>query len=93
MNENLENLKQKAQQLFNDKNWDELIPICTEIIELENSPSVKVLAYFQRGFAYLKKDNSSQAITDLTKALKLSPDNGAAYFYRGTYTIKNAILI
>lgn len=83
MSENLENLKQKAEQLFNDKNWDELIPICTEIIELEKSPRVKVLAYFQRGFAYLKKDNSSQAITDLTKALKLGPDSGAVYFYRG----------
>ena len=43
MNENLENLKQKAWQLFDDKNWDELIPICTEIIELENHPALKPL--------------------------------------------------
>ena len=38
MNKNLENLKQKAWQLLDDENWDELIPICTKIIELEKSP-------------------------------------------------------
>ena len=90
MNENLENLKQKAQQLFDDKNWDELIPICTEIIELEKSSRVKALAYFRRGFAYVEKGNSSQAITDFTKTLELNPDSAAAYFYRGqTYDKKD----
>ena len=41
MNENLENLKKKAYQLLDDKNWDELIPICTEIIELGEEPSAE----------------------------------------------------
>ena len=83
MNENLENLKQKARQLFDDENWDELIPICTEIIELEKSPSVQAFAYFRRGFAYVQKGNSSQAITDLTKVLELDSNYPLAYFYRG----------
>ena len=83
MSENLENLKQKAQQLFDDKNWDELIPICTEIIELEKSPRVKASAYFQRGFAYVEEGNSSQAITDFTKALKLGLNDPLTYCCRG----------
>ena len=83
MNENLENLKQKARQLFHDKNWDELIPICTKIIELEELPHVKALAYFRRGFAYMEKGDSSQAITDFTKALELSPNYALAYSSRG----------
>ena len=83
MSENLENLKQKARQFFDDKNWDELIPICTEIIKLKKPPSVKALAYFRRGFAYVEKGNSSQAIADFTKALEFDPNSAAAYFFRG----------
>ena len=89
MNKNLENLKQKAQQLFNDENWDELIPICTEIIELEKLPRVKAFTYIRRGFAYVEKGNSSQAITDLTKAVELDPNYAFAYYSRGrTYDKK-----
>ena len=52
MKENLENLKQKAHQFFDEKNWDELIPICAEIVELEKSPHDKAFAYYNRGLAY-----------------------------------------
>ena len=83
MNENLENLKQKARQLFDDKNWDEQIPIYTEIIELEKSPHAKASAYSRRGFVYMEKGNSPQAITDFTKALELDPNYAFAYHYRG----------
>ena len=81
MNENLENLKQKARQLFNDKNWDELIPICTEIIELEKSPRIKASAYYQRGSAYSGKGNSSQAMRDFIKFLELSSKDLPAYIF------------
>lgn len=64
MTQNLENLKKKAYQLLNDKNWDELIPICTEIIELGEEPSAKAFAYYLRGYAYSKKGNSEQAMGD-----------------------------
>ena len=87
MNENLENLKQKARQFFDDENWDELIIICTEIIELEKSPHVKAFTYVRRGFAYMQKGDSSQSITDFTKALKLKPlgkVRAGAHFLRGT---------
>lgn len=64
MNENLEDLKKKAYQLLNDKNWDELIPICTEITELREEPSAKAFAYYLRGHAYSEKGNSEQAMGD-----------------------------
>ena len=83
MSENLENLKQKAGQLFHYKNWDELIPTCTRIIKLEKSARVKAFTYFRRGFAYAEKGNSSQAITDFTEALKLNPNHVLTYCYRG----------
>ena len=82
MNENLENLKQKAWQLFDDKNWDELIPICTKIIELEKSPRIKAFAYSRRGFAHSKKGNSSQAMADFVKALELTSKDLPAYLSR-----------
>ena len=81
MNENLENLKQKARQLFNDKNWDELIPIYTKIIELEKSPRVKAFAYSRRGFAYAKKGNSSQAMKDFFKSLELRSKDLPTYIF------------
>ena len=81
MNENLENLKQKAWQLFDDENWDELIPICTEIIELEKSPRIKAFAYSRRGFAHSKKGNSSQAMKDFFKSLELSSKDLPAYIF------------
>ena len=83
MNENLENLKQKARQFLDDKNWDELIPIYTEIIELEESPHAKALTYSQRSFLYERKGDLNRAIADLTKALELTPDDPLAYDSRG----------
>ena len=81
MNENLENLKQKAWQFFDDKNWDELIPICTKIIELEKSPRIKAFTYSRRGFAYVKKGNSSQAMKDFFKSLELRSKDLPAYIF------------
>ena len=89
MNENLENLKQKAVQLFHDKHWDELIPVCTEIIDLEQETHEKAHAYVQRGVAYLHKRHFDQAIVDFTKALELKVDYAEAYCERGVaYGVK-----
>jgi len=83
MNENLENLKQKARQFFDEKNWDELIPICTEIIELEKSPHDKAFAYNSRGLSYYYKGDFDRAIEDFDKALELDPNYPGAYYSRG----------
>ena len=92
MNKNLENLKQEVWQLFDDKNWDELIPICTEIIELERSPHDKAFAYYNRGLAYYYKGDFDRAIEDFNKALELDPNyigahynRGLAYYYKGDF--------
>lgn len=89
MNENLENLKQKAWQLFDDKNWDELIPICTEIIELEKSSRIKAFAYSRRYFAYVRKGNSSQAMKDFFKWQELSSKDLPAYIFPDTVYSKD----
>ena len=97
MNEYLENLKQKAKQLFDDKNWDELIPICTEIIELEKEPRAKARAYTQRGGAYRGKGDYDREIADFTKGLELSPNDAdihslRGYAYRGKGDYDQAIV-
>ncbi len=89
MNENLKDLKQKAKQLFRDKNWNELIAVCTEIIELEQEPHEKARAYVQRGIAYLQKRDPDQAIADFNEALKRKEDYAEAYRERGVaYSLK-----
>lgn len=83
MNENLEDLKQKADQLDKNERWDELIPVYTEIIALEQEPLDKARAYVQRGIAYGKNSEYDKAIVDFTKALKLEPNNMFACCNRG----------
>ena len=41
-------------------------------------------AHFYRGMAHMAKENYSDAIKDFDRTIKLHPDNGAAYFARGT---------
>ena len=83
MNENLENLKQKADQLSENNRWDELIPVCTKIIDLEQEPHTKASAYVSRGIAYLHKGDHALAIADCTEALGLNPVHANAYISRG----------
>lgn len=81
MNENLENLKHKADQFTKHKRWDELIPVCTEIIDLTQEPSEKVLAYLQRGAAYREIGAFDQAIADFKTALGQGIQYAAKYSY------------
>ena len=81
MNENLENLKHKADQFTKHKRWDELIPVCTEIIDLTQEPSEKVLAYLQRGTAYREIGAFDQAIADFKTALRQGVQYAAKYSY------------
>ena len=90
MSENLDDLKQKAKQLAANNRLDELIPLCTKIIGLEQEPHEKARAYVQRGIAYGKKGEYDQAIADFAKALELEPNNVSAYLNRGiAYIEKN----
>lgn len=83
MNENLENLKQKADQLAANNRWDELIPVYTEIIAQEQEPHEKARAYVQRGIAYDQIGDHPLSIENCTKALELNPSHINAYIQRG----------
>jgi len=83
MNENLEDLKQKADQLESDGSWDKLIPLCTKIIDLEQEPRAKASVYVKRGAAYIQKGEYEKAIEDCTKAVELNPAHANAYINRG----------
>ena len=83
MNENLEDLKEKADQLESDGSWDELILLCTKIIDLEQEPPAKASVYVKRSAAYNYKGDYDLAITDCTKALDLNPSHINAYIQRG----------
>ena len=89
MTESLENLKRKAGQLSlaEHRNWDELIAIVTQIIDLEQEPDEKALQYLTRGAAYNYRGDHDLAIADFNEALKLTPVNPLmkfmGLFYRG----------
>ena len=92
MDENLENLKHVASQLFHEKRWDELILVCNEIIDLAREPHAKAHAHVHRGLAYLQKHHYDQAIADFTKALELKVDYAEAYCERGVaYAFNNSL--
>jgi tetratricopeptide (TPR) repeat protein len=43
-----------------------------------------VRAHFYRGIAYLTMEDYKDAITDFDRTIELEPENGAAFFARGT---------
>ncbi len=83
MNANLDDLKQKADQLESDGNLVALIPLYAEIIELEQEPYEQARVCVKRGIAYGKKGEYDKAIADFTKALELEPNTIFAYRNRG----------
>ncbi len=66
---------------------DKAIDYFTEAIRRDKSLTTQVApelaqAYFQRGRAYLKNENTYQAIMDFTEAIRLKPDDAKAYLDR-----------
>ena len=98
MSDHLQKLRDKAKQLFRSRNWDKLIPVLTEIIDLETRKDEKARMHTHRGAAYSSKGEYDHAIKDYDKATKLNPDDakpytglGIAYFSKGEHdhAIKN----
>ncbi len=83
--EKFEGLKQKANQLVQEEKWDELIPVLTELLVLAKKDSAKAFLYTERGTAYYKKGNYTNAIADLNKAIELKLDDEVAYHSRGVF--------
>ena len=83
MSEELENLQQKVEQLLQENNWDELIPVYTEMIALKGELKDKVATYYNRGVAYSNTGKYTQAIADFDKAIELNPLQSVFYWSRG----------
>ena len=81
--EDIEDLKQEANQLESDGSWDELILLCTKIIDLEQEPPAKASVYVKRSAAYIQKGEYEKAIEDCTKAVELNSAHANAYVSRG----------
>lgn len=81
--EDIEDLKQEANQLESDGSWDELILLCTKIIDLEQEPPAKASVYVKRSAAYIQKGEHEKAIEDCTKAVELNSAHANAYVSRG----------
>ena len=88
MNENLEDLKRKAEQLdlVENKDWDEIIAVWTRIIDREQEPDAKAFGYLKRGAAYNYRGDHDLAIADFNEALRLAPSGSlmkiSGLFYR-----------
>ena len=80
MSEELENLQQKVEQLLQENNWDELIPVYTEMIALKGELKDKVATYYNRGVAYSNTGKYTQAIADFDKAIELNPLQSVFYW-------------
>ncbi|MBR1806898.1 MAG: tetratricopeptide repeat protein [Selenomonadaceae bacterium] len=75
------NLKlEEAQKKFIAHDFNAVIQLCTEAIELDPNSSI---AYGKRGAAYGVTNHPQQSITDCTKAIELDPTNADAYNNRG----------
>ncbi len=91
MSDKLQEFQNNAGKLIREKNWDELISECTEIIRLETDETIKALIYNYRGYAYNEKGEYDLAIADYTESIKLKPsasaysNRGSAYNWKGDY--------
>jgi Tfp pilus assembly protein PilF/DNA-binding transcriptional MerR regulator len=70
----------QSQKAFNAKEWNHVIRLTTEAINLDPQNAV---AYTNRSAAYAQKDFLNKALKDSNEAIKLNPDFPLAYNNRG----------
>lgn len=75
---------EKAVALRQSGNLDEAITLLNMVIE--NNPSV--LAYYERGMAYLEKGRHHSAISDMCEVLREKPEMRGALWARGLAQVK-----
>jgi two-component system chemotaxis response regulator CheY len=86
------NAENPAQKAYNEgiackeaERYDEAIVLFTEALELCTEADQKLYcdALFERGVAYVIKEENDSAIADLTKVSQIDPKNHGAYYLRG----------
>jgi DNA-binding transcriptional MerR regulator/regulator of sirC expression with transglutaminase-like and TPR domain len=70
----------QSKKAFNTKDWDSVIRLTTEAIDLDSENAV---AYTNRSAAYAQKNYLNKALKDSNEAIKLDPDFPLAYNNRG----------
>ncbi len=73
-------LIRQSQERFEQRDWDEVIQLTSEAVELD---SENELAYLIRAGAYVRKGLGEEALDDYNTAIELNPDFGLAYNNRG----------
>lgn len=87
LNEFNYDLKSKIIDLnFIMKDYNSIITICNDILELDSS---FYDAYLFRGMAYYEKGDYDNSYDDYEMVIKMEPDNSNAYYYRSILNEKN----
>ena len=72
--------EEKIIKLLEEKNYQETIKICNDILNTNNEDEI---AYFYRGASIASLKQYKEAIEDFDKAIKLDPKYSIAYNNRG----------
>ena len=84
MPDTLQTLAQKLNAALAKNDHDEIIEICTQIINHPDTDNLqKAEAYLSRGNAYINKSEPNRAIQDYDKIIELDPNYADAYNNRG----------
>lgn len=80
MKESTNTLRQNAEELFNQKKFEEIIGLLTDkVLKIQKDEEL----YVWRGNSWYNKKNYNGAITNYNKALEINPNYGLAYYNRG----------
>ena len=83
MNKKIEDLEQKVTVFNQEKNWDKLVPVFTELIDLVTDNNRKAILYANRGTVFYKTGDYDRAIADFDKAIELNPNGAEAHIRLG----------
>ncbi|GAB4818900.1 hypothetical protein N2152v2_005946 [Parachlorella kessleri] len=73
-------VKDKANQAFKDKHYQQAVDLYTEALAINPSSSV---LYSNRAFAHIRLEEYGSAMADASKALECDPQYAKAYYRRG----------
>ena len=81
MEEDINNLRKKVEEFFDNGKFDDVINLLTDKV-LETKKDVEL--YIFRGFTWYNKKDNNKAIADYNKALEINPNYELAFYNRGS---------